>query len=63
MIQNRYRSILLILCAMVLSALRYRLVPPTATTFGEKAGKPAGAPWSPVDARKVTPWCPAGVVK
>ena len=46
----------------VLLALRFRLVPPTATTLGEKAGYPPGAPLSPVEAQNVTPVWPAGVV-
>ncbi len=39
------------------------VVPPTATTLGEYAGYPEGGPLSPVAARNVIPWCPAGVVK
>ena len=38
-------------------------MPPTATTLGEYAGYSPGAPLSPVEATKVTPWWPLGVVK
>src|SRR5208282_810838 len=41
------------------------VVPPTPTTFGDETGQsaPYFAPLSPLAATKVTPLCPAGVVK
>src|SRR6516165_3810323 len=39
----------------------FRVVPPTATTFGDTAGYDGGAPASPDETRKVTPACPVGV--
>src|SRR5215469_14539579 len=44
-------------------ASRASVVPPTATTLGDMAGYPPGAPLSPEEAMNLTaPW-PAGVVK
>ena len=47
------------------AAFTYSEVPPTATTLGDEAGHwaPRKAPESPLAATKVTPLCPAGVVK
>src|SRR5271157_5027309 len=41
------------------------VVPPTPTTFGDEAGQsaPCFDPLSPLAVTKVTPLCPAGVVK
>ena len=49
----------------MLPAARVNVVPPTARTLGETDGYigPDQAPESPDAATKVTPVCPAGVVK